>query len=80
MIFLTLLIASTLAAFTDVEYQNKFVAFMQEHKKSYSHEEFAVRFGKFRANVDFIEEHNKGTIYGSFEFVSFLNFLCNNTN
>ena len=31
---------------------------MQTHQKTYAHDEFAVRFNKFRANVDFIEEHN----------------------
>jgi len=61
MIVLTLLIASALAAsFSDAVYQDKFVAFMREHQKSYNHDEFEMRFAKFRANVDFIEEHNKG--------------------
>jgi len=39
-------------------YQSKFVEFMQTHKKTYGHDEFKLRFNKFKANLDFINEHN----------------------
>jgi len=45
---------------TEDVYQSKFVDFMTTHKKTYGHDEFKLRFNKFKANFDFIQEHNAG--------------------
>jgi cathepsin L len=52
-------IACVFAKFTEYEYQAAFTFWMQEHQKSYPHEEFQYRFGVFRDNMDFIAAHNK---------------------
>jgi len=55
-VFLATALAVT--SFTEQVYQNKFVEFMQAYKKSYTHDEFAARYAVFKANVDFVEQHN----------------------
>jgi cathepsin L len=48
-----------LAKFTEFEYQSAFTFWMQEHQKSYAHEDFQYRFGIFRDNMDYIAAHNQ---------------------
>jgi len=40
------------------EYENKFIEFMHQHKKSYRPEEFRYRFRVFQNNLDLIDNHN----------------------
>jgi cathepsin L len=46
--------------FSNEEYENMFVKFMQTHEKSYDAEEFFHRFNIFKANVNKIHQHNLG--------------------
>jgi cathepsin L len=46
-------------ALTEFEYQSAFTFWMQQHQKSYSHQEFQHRYQVFRQNLDFIESHNQ---------------------
>jgi len=57
---LTLLIACTFALPLNDEasYQSAFVNWMQAYQKSYSHDEFQLRYKTFRANLDYINEFN----------------------
>jgi len=49
-------------AYTDVEYQQSFTNWMIKFKKTYSSEEFQIRFTIFKNNMDFIRDYNaKGT-------------------
>jgi len=45
-------------AFSDREYQNAFVSWMQMHQKSYNHDDFQYRYGVFRQNMDFVSNFN----------------------
>jgi len=59
MIVLSTLIACVAAAaVTELVYQSKFVEFMQTHKKTYSHDEFAQKYATFKANYDFVAQHD----------------------
>jgi len=53
-----LLLALSVQAYTEAEYQEAFLQWMRHHKKSYNHGDFPVRFSIFRDNMDFIRLHN----------------------
>jgi len=57
LLFAAVFVASTLAL-TEKEYQNEFTKFMQTYKKSYHSDEFQYRYGVFKKNIDFINQHN----------------------
>jgi len=46
-------------ALSESEYQSAFTFWMQQHQKSYHHDEFLHRYKMFRGNLDFISAHNK---------------------
>jgi len=48
------------AAFSEVEYQDTFTQWMVQNERTYAPEEFFYRFDVFKANMDFVEAHNKG--------------------
>jgi cathepsin L len=48
------------AAFSEVEYQDAFTSWAIEQGKTYAPEEFFYRFSVFKANMDFVDAHNKG--------------------
>jgi len=54
------LVAANAALFSEEQYQERFTSWMYENKKSYPSEEFFRRFDIFKANMDFVEEHNAG--------------------
>jgi C1A family cysteine protease len=55
---LVALFAVSALAFTESEYQETFTQWMAKHGKNYASEEFFTRFEIFKANMDFVEEHN----------------------
>jgi len=59
-ILLIALAGASALIFSNEEYENLFVKFMQTHEKSYDAEEFFHRFNVFKANVDKIHAHNHG--------------------
>jgi hypothetical protein len=58
-----LIIAATavvaVSAFSEAEYQNQFVGYIQKFDKTYSHEEFFAKFAVFKATVDYVRAHNE---------------------
>jgi cathepsin L len=48
------------AAFTEQEYQDAFTQWMVKFEKTYAPEEFFYRYDVFKANMDFVDAHNKG--------------------
>ena len=42
-----------------MEEQEQFLQFARKYNKVYSNEEFDHRFGVFKRNMQFIEDHNK---------------------
>jgi cathepsin L len=58
-IVIALIFACAAFAFTESEYQSAFTFWMQQNQKSYHHEEFLTRFKTFKANMDFVHNHNK---------------------
>jgi len=46
-------------ALTEFEYQTAFTFWMQEHQKTYAHDEFHARYAIFKSNLDYINHHNK---------------------
>jgi len=58
-IILLVFLLVSVFGFTEFEYQSAFTFWMQQHQKSYSHDEFQHRFRVFRTNMDFIDAHNK---------------------
>jgi len=46
------------SAFTEVEYQDTFTQWMIDNGKSYAPTEFFYRYDIFKANMDFVTEHN----------------------
>jgi hypothetical protein len=48
------------SAFTEQEYQDFFTQWMVKFEKTYAPEEFFYRFDVFKANMDFVDAHNKG--------------------
>jgi len=57
--FLASLLLACALALSEIEYQSAFTFWMQQHQKSYHHEEFLYRYGVFKTNMAFIEAHNK---------------------
>jgi len=45
---------------SELDYQNRFVSWIDTFDKQYSHEEFFGRYNTFKAWVDFVEQHNAG--------------------
>jgi len=58
-ILLVALFACCALAYSELEYQSAFTFWMQQWGRSYSHEEFQLRYRVFRHNMDFIAAHNK---------------------
>jgi C1A family cysteine protease len=50
--------AVAVSAFSEIEYQNRFVEWIDMFDKQYSHEEFFGRYNTFKSWVDFVEAHN----------------------
>jgi len=48
------------SAFTEQEYQDEFTSWMVKFEKTYAPEEFFYRYDVFKANMDFVDAHNKG--------------------
>jgi len=46
------------SAFTETEYQFLFTRWVEQHGKTYEHESFFGHYNTFKANLDFIVEHN----------------------
>jgi cathepsin L len=74
----TLLVLASLflAAFalrSEREYQDEFVSWMQQHQKSYHHNEFRQRFAIFKSNLDFIQQHNQEYEQGMHTFTVGIN-------
>jgi len=46
------------SALSELDYQNKFVSWMNLFDKEYSHEEFFARYNTFKSWVDFVGAHN----------------------
>jgi cathepsin L len=46
-------------ALSESEYQSAFTFWMQQHQKTYHHDEFLHKYRIFRSNLDFINNHNK---------------------
>jgi len=58
-VFVILLFGSFSSAFVKRDsYQTAFTQFMRAHQKSYSQEEYQVRFSNFKKNLDFVQNHN----------------------
>jgi len=57
---LAVVAVSALAPLSENEYQSQFVSYIEKFDKTYSHEEFFSRFNQFKANLDFVNEHNSG--------------------
>jgi len=55
-----ILAVSCAFAYTEVEYETQFKTFLKEYNKIYEGDEIAYRFNVFKANLDAIEEHNRG--------------------
>lgn len=51
--------ALAFGALTEKEYQQAFTDWMQKHEKSYTHDEFFMRYNIWKKNYDFILEENK---------------------
>jgi len=52
------ILAVSVFARSDKDYQTLFTNWMQEHQKSYHHDEFQVRYQNFKKNIDFIDSWN----------------------
>jgi C1A family cysteine protease len=59
------------SAFTQQEYQDAFTSWMVKFEKTYAPEEFFYRFGVFKANMDFVDAHNKGNFTYTVELNKF---------
>jgi len=59
-VLLLVLAAVAVSALSETDYQTSFVEFIEKFDKTYSHEEFFARFNAFKANLDFVREHNAG--------------------
>jgi len=55
---LTLLVAVAYGL-TEAEYQSAFTFWTQQNQKSYHHDEFLYRYRIFKANLNFVNNHNK---------------------
>jgi len=56
----TVTVAAWQSQMPEAEYQAKFTQFMTTFKKTYGHDEFQMRYNKFKANLEFINQHNAG--------------------
>jgi len=54
------ILVQAIAPLSEVENQAAFVKYVSDFDKTYSHEEFFARFNTFKANLDFIRQHNAG--------------------
>jgi len=52
-------------AFTDKDYQDSFVSWMQKYDRAYPSNSFSATFAAFKTNMDFVDSWNKGA--NSFE-------------
>jgi len=59
-LLVSLCVVSVVSAFSEEQYQNAFVQFIGQYNKKYSHDNFFGRYKVFKANLDFISEHNSG--------------------
>jgi cathepsin L len=57
-LLIALLFTSLAFALTENEYKESFRAWTRLHDKSYTHEEFSLRYTTFKNNLDFINAHN----------------------
>jgi C1A family cysteine protease len=51
---------AAISPLSEVEYQARFVQYIEDFDKTYGHEEFFNRFNTFKYWVDFVREHNSG--------------------
>jgi len=75
-ILLVLTFCGLISAFTNVEYQDAFVAWMNENDRVYSSEEFLARFENFKWNMDYVEwwnAQNSTTVLGLTVFADLSN-------
>jgi hypothetical protein len=59
-VLVALLVLPACLALSELEYQSKFVQYIENFDKTYSHEEFFNRFNIFKSWVDTIAAHNAG--------------------
>jgi cathepsin L len=59
LVFLLGLAVASASLFKEEEYQLLFSKWMGQHSKKYSHDNFFYRYTVFKANLDFIVQHNK---------------------
>jgi len=57
-LILIALFLGAVCAFSEQEYKETFVSWMQKHEKSYTSETFQQRFNIFKSNMDFVEKWN----------------------
>jgi len=57
---LVLFIGLAAAAFTEVQYQDAFTAWMKKQGKMYGNTEFQMRYNSFKWNMDFVDAWNSG--------------------
>jgi C1A family cysteine protease len=60
LVVLAAVAVAAIAPLSEVEYQARFVQYIEDFDKSYGHEEFFNRFNTFKYWVDFVREHNTG--------------------
>eukprot|EP01119_Soliformovum_irregulare_P010930 TRINITY_DN2696_c0_g1_i1.p1 TRINITY_DN2696_c0_g1~~TRINITY_DN2696_c0_g1_i1.p1 ORF type:complete len:357 (-),score=90.61 TRINITY_DN2696_c0_g1_i1:13-999(-) len=53
-----LLLAFSVSALTEIQYQEQFIQWMRQNQKSFTHEEFHQRYATFKSNLDLINAHN----------------------
>jgi len=56
----SLILAVTVSAYTDIEYETAFKMFLTDYNKVYEEEEFLYRFGVFKNSMDDVLKHNSG--------------------
>jgi len=57
---LGLSVVAATGLFSEEQYQDAFVGFMAQYSKKYTHDMFFQRYNVFKANLDFIAQHNSG--------------------
>jgi len=65
---------------TETEYQDAFTKWMVGHDKHYAAEEFFYRFGVFRANLDFVRQHNDRFAQGLESYITETNKFADLTS
>jgi cathepsin L len=58
LILLCLFFAVALSSFTEEQYRDAFLDWMQENKRSYSHTDFLHRYQVFKTNMDYVTKFN----------------------